>query len=103
MSDTYKYNRIAPRDRTESDTACPKVSIVIPAYNSAEYLAEAIQSVINQTFHDYEVIVVDDGSTDNTRDLVESYKDRVRYVYQDNGGASKARNHGIAEARGFVF
>lgn len=100
MKDTYKDNRTTQRSETKRDTAPPRVSVVIPAYNSAQYLGEAVQSIFDQTFDDYEIIVVDDGSTDNTRDLVESYGGRVRYVHQENGGASKARNRGIAEARG---
>lgn len=81
------------------DTAI-QVSVVIPTYNSADFLGEALQSVFDQTFDDYEIIVVDDGSTDNTRSLIERYANRIRYIYQDNGGASKARNRGIAGARG---
>jgi glycosyltransferase involved in cell wall biosynthesis len=100
MRDTYKDNRATFRSHADSDTTAPEVSVVIPAYNSAQYLGEAVQSIFDQTFDNYEIIVVDDGSTDNTRELVESYGGRIRYVRQENGGASKARNRGIAEARG---
>ncbi len=70
--------------------------MVIPTYNREKLLGETIQSVLRQTFTDFELIVVDDGSTDNTKAVVESYKDpRIRYVYQENRGASAALNTGI--------
>lgn len=78
----------------------PGVSVVIPAYNYARFLARAVQSALDQTFTDHEVIVVDDGSTDNTAELVKTFTDpRVRYVFQQNAGLSAARNRGIVEAR----
>lgn len=71
----------------------PRVSILIPTYNRAAYLSEAIQSALAQTFHDIQVIVVDDGSTDNTRAIVRAIADaRVRYMYQENRGVSAALN-----------
>lgn len=77
------------------------VSIIIPAYNQAGYLGAAIQSALGQSYGDVEVIVVDDGSTDNTRAVVEQMADpRLRYVYQENRGLSAARNTGIRQARG---
>src|SRR5216684_2095663 len=79
----------------------PKVSVVIPNYNRAAKVQNAIQSVLLQTFSDLEVIVVDDGSSDGTgRILGETYGDRIRYCFQTNQGASVARNRGIEEARG---
>jgi len=79
----------------------PKVSVVIPTYNRRAYLTEAIDSVLAQTYADYEVIVVDDGSTDGTRQLLdERYDDRIRYLWQENQGESVARNRGIALATG---
>ena len=77
-----------------------KVSAIIPAHNSAKYIVQALESVFQQTFVDYEVIVVDDGSTDNTREVVQPYLNRLRYVWQPNQERSVARNTGIAEARG---
>lgn len=78
----------------------PGVSVVIPAFNYARYLPEAIESVLAQTHADFEVIVVDDGSTDDTRAAVARFTDpRVRYVWQENAGLSAARNTGIREAR----
>ncbi len=74
-----------------------KVSIIIPAYNQGLYLHVAIESALNQTYSDLEVIVVDDGSTDNTGEVAQSFDDpRVRYIYRENGGLSAARNTGIA-------
>ena len=82
----------------------PKVSVIIPTYNRAEYLPDAIDSVLAQTFRDFEVIIIDDGSTDNTREIIEKYIKRypqiIRPFYQMNSGASVARNKGIEEARG---
>ena len=79
----------------------PKVSVVMPAYNFGRFLGEAIQSVLDQTFEDFEVIVVDDGSTDNTKEVVSSFPDtRVRYIYQENRGVSAAQNVGISASRG---
>lgn len=78
----------------------PLVSVVIPAYNAGPFLGEALDSVFAQGYADLEVIVVDDGSTDNTREVAESYGDRIRYIRQDNAGASAARNRGIREAKG---
>ncbi|UCG32640.1 MAG: glycosyltransferase [Phycisphaerales bacterium] len=80
--------------------ALPTVSVVIPTFNRASLLCEALDSVYAQTFTDYEVIVVDDGSTDGTPQMIERYNGRLRYIWQENRGAGEARNRGIAEARG---
>jgi len=76
----------------------PAVSVVIPAFNSAEYLGEAIQSVLNQSVQASEILVVDDGSTDQTRAVAQQYP--VSYTYQRNAGPSAARNTGIAKSTG---
>lgn len=78
----------------------PKISVVIPTYNRAGCVGDAIDSVLSQTYADYEIIVVDDGSTDETRKTLERYGDRIRYIHQENAGVSAARNRGIMEARG---
>lgn len=79
----------------------PSVSIIIPAYNQAHYLGQAIQSVLDQTLQDLEIVIVNDGSSDNTAEVAEEYRaldDRVRVVHQQNKGLSGARNTGIAMA-----
>lgn len=78
----------------------PKVSVIIPTYNNAQYVTQAVESALNQTYTDYEIIVVDDGSTDNTRDLLDDYRDRLNYIYQEHKGVSTARNLGIEKAKG---
>lgn len=78
----------------------PTVSVVVPTFNRAGLVVNALESVYAQTYRDYEVIVVDDGSTDDTRHKLQPYMDRIRYIYQDNQGASAARNAGIKVARG---
>lgn len=78
----------------------PKVSVIIPTYNRANYICEAIDSVIAQTCKDYEIIVVDDGSTDNTKDAIKKYDGKIRYIYQKNRGVAAARNAGIRQAVG---
>ena len=78
-----------------------KVSVIMPAYNSEVYIRESIDSVLAQSFTDFELIVVDDGSTDATASIVESYADnRIRLIRQANQGVSAARNTGIEAARG---
>jgi glycosyltransferase involved in cell wall biosynthesis len=76
------------------------VSVVIPAYNQAQYLAEAIDSVLGQAVSGMEIIVVDDGSTDETAAIAQQYGADVRYIYQENQGLAAARNTGIRAARG---
>ena len=77
------------------------VSIIIPTYNRAQFLREAVESVLHQTFEDFEVLVVDDGSTDNTPQLMATFTDpRVRFIRQTNQGRSHARNHALSLAQG---
>jgi glycosyltransferase involved in cell wall biosynthesis len=76
------------------------LSVIIPSYNRSRYLSDAIASVFEQGVSDVQVIVVDDGSTDNTKQVVNRYGGRVEYLYQDNRGTAYARNRGLAEARG---
>jgi len=77
----------------------PLVSVVIATYNRAGFLPETLDSVLQQKFEEFEVIVVDDGSTDDTREVLRSYGDRIQYLYQDNRGPSAARNLGARHAR----
>lgn len=77
------------------------VSVIIPSYNRADKILPAVESVLNQTYTDLELIIVDDGSGDNTKEVIESINDsRIRYVYQENAGACAARNNGINQAKG---
>jgi glycosyltransferase involved in cell wall biosynthesis len=78
----------------------PNVSVVIPAYNAAKFIRRTIDSVLAQNYTDCELIVVDDGSTDDTGRVVRSYGSKVRYVHQANAGDGPARNAGIAAAKG---
>jgi glycosyltransferase involved in cell wall biosynthesis len=78
----------------------PSVSVIIATYNRARYLAEAIDSVLSQRFRSFELIIVDDGSTDDTQELLRSYGDRLRFYRQENRGPSAARNLGVHHARG---
>jgi glycosyltransferase involved in cell wall biosynthesis len=78
----------------------PKVSVVIPTYNRADFICDAIDSVLSQTYKDYEIIVVDDGSTDNTREVLKKYGDQIKYIYQENKRQGAARNNGIKHSTG---
>jgi glycosyltransferase involved in cell wall biosynthesis len=75
-------------------------SVVIPNYNHGQYVGNAIRSVLGQEYRDFEIIVVDDGSTDNSRDVVAQFGDQVRYIWQENQGLSAARNTGLEAAKG---
>ena len=78
----------------------PLVTVVIPLYNGERFIAETIRSVLAQTMRDLEVVVVDDGSTDRGAEIVRSFGEPVRYLFQENAGVAAARNAGIAAARG---
>ena len=82
----------------------PRVSVIIPTYNRRDFVREAIASVCAQTYRDFELIVVDDGSTDGTERIVEEFRrewaDSVQYIFQTNQGVSAARNHGVVRSSG---
>lgn len=78
----------------------PRVSVIIPVYNCECYIGQAVESVLNQTYKNYEIFVIDDGSTDNTRQALEPYNTKIQYVYQKNQGVAASRNLGINMARG---
>ena len=80
--------------------AQPIVSIVLPTYNRADVIGRAIASVRAQTLADWELLIVDDGSTDGTPDVVAGLDDRIHLLRQDNAGTYVARNNGLARARG---
>ena len=81
----------------------PKISIVIPVYNGEKYMKEAIDSALDQTYKNTEIIVVNDGSTDKTEEIALSYGDKIRYFYKGNGGQSSALNFGIEKMTGELF
>ena len=86
---------------TSSTTAAPRVSVIMPVYNVQSYIAEAIESVLAQTFTDWELLIIDDGGTDRSIDIAAEYCDpRIRILSQRNRGLAGARNSGIAAARG---
>lgn len=84
----------------ESEPAHPTVSVIVPTFNRANLVCHALASVLRQTYAPLEILVVDDGSTDNTCDLVKPLGDPVRYFFQSNRGPAAARNVGIQSARG---
>lgn len=86
-----------------SDASNPVVSIVMPAYNAARWIAKSIESVLAQTYGGWELIVVDDGSTDTTQAVVNSFSPYLKYIWQQNQGAPAARNRGLREAKGNYF
>jgi glycosyltransferase involved in cell wall biosynthesis len=82
----------------------PTISVIIPTYNGMNCISDTLDSVLCQTYKDYEIIIVDDGSTDNTKDVIEKYVEaypaKVRYILQQNAGQGSARNRGIKESGG---
>ena len=82
----------------------PKVSVIVPVYNVEKYLERCINSLVNQTLQDIEIILVDDGSTDSSKIIIEKYlnlhREKIKYYYKENGGLSSARNYGILYAKG---
>lgn len=82
------------------DAKLPLVSVIIPTYNCANYIERAINSVLEQTYLNTEIIVVNDGSTDDTEKILENYKNRIIIINQKNSGVAKARNVGISTAKG---
>ena len=85
-----------------SNHCAPLVSIIIPVYNGANYLGQAIDSALNQTYKNIEIIVVDDGSNDNgsTKAIANAYGERIHYYYKENGGTGAAINYGISLMHG---
>jgi glycosyltransferase involved in cell wall biosynthesis len=79
----------------------PIVSVIIPTYNRSKLVRQTINSVLAQNYKDFEILVIDDGSTDNTKQTIAEIKDdRTKYFYKNNGGVSSARNLGLKNAQG---
>ena len=76
------------------------VSVIVTTFNYGHYICEAIESILNQDYHPLEIIVIDDGSTDNTKEIINKYSDRLKYVYQSNQGVAVALNRGVEIAAG---
>ncbi len=76
------------------------VSVIIPTFNRRDYITIALDSVLAQTYKDYEIIIIDDGSSDDTKEVLKPYRDNLRYFFQENRGIAPSRNRGIEEARG---
>lgn len=97
----YIINKLVNFD--ENLSSMPIISVIVPCYNQAQYLEECLQSVLEQTYQDWECIIVNDGSPDNTEEIAKKWvsKDpRFKYLYKENGGLSSARNAGIEMAEG---
>lgn len=82
----------------------PKISVIVPVYNTEKYLRKCLDSIINQTYQDFEVIIVNDGSTDSSQEIIdeyiEKYQTKIKCLNKENGGLSSARNYGIESAKG---
>ena len=79
------------------------VSVIIPVYNSAQFLKESLESVLNQTYQNIEIICIDDGSTDNSLEILESYSDKITIISQENKGLASALHTGIKQMKGDWF
>ena len=76
------------------------VSIIIPTYNRAKLVTEAVQSALSQTYTNFEILVIDDGSTDNTEEMLKKYDNDIKYIKTERSGPGRARNLGISRAKG---
>jgi glycosyltransferase involved in cell wall biosynthesis len=100
MPAAERWNDRNRRDDETEDRYMPDVSVILPTYNRAEWLAGTVRSILGQTYAPVEVLIVDDGSSDDTAAVCGAFPPPVRYLRQENGGVSAARNRGIREARG---
>ncbi len=81
----------------------PLISVITPTYNRSHFLPDAIDSIQKQNYPNLEIIIVDDGSTDNTKEVVQNFARNIKYIYQENKGPAAARNAGIKEAKGKII
>lgn len=86
--------------RIGDDIPMVNVSVIVPVYNHEEYIEDCVESILPQTYRNFEVIVVDDGSTDNTAEKLLKYRDKINYLYKENGGGASALNVGIKASKG---
>jgi glycosyltransferase involved in cell wall biosynthesis len=87
-----------------TDKKKPLISVIMPAYNASRFIKDSVLSVISQTYTNWELLIINDGSTDNTGEIVKSFADpRIRYFEKENGGVSSARNLGLKEMKGDFF
>jgi lipopolysaccharide transport system ATP-binding protein len=96
-----QHGDLVPAKLTASEK--PLISVIIPCYNAGHFVEHAVTSALAQTYPSVEVIVVDDGSTDDTRVRLQPWADRIKYIHQSNGGPAKARNRGIRESHGSLI
>lgn len=85
------------------ENSMPKVTVIVPIYNSEKYISECIESILNQTYKNFELFLIDDGSKDASGGICKKYENqdkRIRYIYKENGGVSSARNYGVAMTTG---
>ncbi len=91
------------RTQGELLVTSPRVTVLMSVYNGEQYLAEAIESILRQTFQDFEFLIVDDGSKDRSKEIIESFQDsRVRLISRSNKGLTASLNEGIKKARGVL-
>ena len=101
LQSTLTANKFDPIPQGWADDYIPNlISVVIPTYNHAHYLVDAVNSALAQSYPYVEILVGDDGSTDNTAEIMQRYGNQVRYIRQENRGLSGARNSGILAAQG---
>jgi hypothetical protein len=108
ISEPYVSKQQSEQKGVQQGSCCkrsePLVSVIMPAYNAQKFITEAIQSVLSQTYRNFELVVVDDGSTDATKDIVFSFKDeRIKYFYHENSGLAATHNTGIKYSKGLFL